>query len=182
MTDTRKQEVTITLTMEEWDSVAADPGVTGSRNRAYSNDLHTQTRLKIGRATPGAGARYKLAKREADADRPDILGHLPELRAAIEAHCAWFAAEQFEDVSHLGDGNPHNGAVDGLYHSMTPGGVLVFQMPEKSFAGRYPYFTFKAPEVDKIVALCGEVAAVSDFWNGYGVPSLSVSFGRVGVH
>lgn len=179
--DTRKQEVTITLTMEEWDSVAADPDVTGTRNRAYS-DLLSQTRLKIGLQTPGAGARYKIAKREADAERPDILGHLPELRAAIEAHCAWFAAADFDGITHLGGGNPHSGLVDGLSHGMTPGGVLVLTMPDKIFAGRYPYFTFKAPEVDKIVALCGEVAPVSDHWNGYGVPSLSVSFGRVGVH
>lgn len=185
MSDPRKRKVTITMTTEEWDSLAIFEDSEWTRLASYADaELRSQAARKIGEAVGDPTPRYAIALTEVEAQRPVILDNSAtvSIREAINAYVAWWKAGDYKGVSHLGGNNPvaarYGHPVDGLFLSMTPIGVLVFELREVAFMGRYPYFMYTEGEVDLLLALCRDSADVEEHWNGVESSSLSVRFAR----
>lgn len=181
--DPRKREVTITMTAEEWDSLATFENNEWTRVSNYPDtQVRPQASRKIGKAVGDPTPRYAIALTEVEAQRPVILDNSAtvSIREAIGAYVFWWKAGDYKGVSHLGGGNPmgphYGNPVDGLFLSMTPAGVLVFEMIEVAFMGRYPYFKYTEAEVDLLLTLCRDVGDVESHWNGVGSSSFSVQF------
>ena len=189
--DTRRTPVTITLTLEEWDSLGFgtfEPAAKGateqyadSAARRYARDHEGATRRKIAEATPGAVDRRACALAEVEARLPvlDDMG-----KVAIAAELAFLhgkAAAGKVDVDHLGYGPDHrrDKMPPGFDVTFTPhiqGGGSAFCLrlaPDIWFEGNR--FPLRAEDrqwfIDAVRQVTGGVMHV---WNDHPGPWVSV--------
>lgn len=180
--DPRDQPVTVTLPVRCWDALGfLVPSEAGRGGRdelpreselrryaaTYGTGNESLARETIARATrDGLEERFALAKAEADARRPDVLGTLDEFEARAREMLAWWtdAETRRAEPSHFGRVWPlmGNDVRSWMTRDVPHFG---FELPKFSFGRTYPYLRFTEEEAAAVRGRVDRVVRVVQTWN-----------------
>jgi hypothetical protein len=185
--DTRQERVTITLTMEEWDSLGfgatelGEDAYADTKARRYARDRDGQTRQKIARATPGAADRRACALAEVEAKVPKLdEAAKAVVRSEVKRLYKLWQTSKLR-VDHLGFGEDHHRLDIGFEVTLIPhtvDGQPAFHFalnPQVWFEGNQ--FPIATEDRDWFIDLVDDVTTeVLGYWNEQPGPWVSVRF------
>lgn len=182
--DPRQREVTITMTVQEWDALGFT--TMGERRglRKYASEdpsLQGHARHRIADATlDGLRERWDIAEAEAKARFVEVGNGEAEIERAVREAIEWWETGDKSGVSPLGAGAPVGGGIPeaGLHLDILPGvpHLIFYRRPAFAFAGKYPYFLIETADAELIRSIVQRVRPIDATWNGDGTETMGVGF------